>query len=83
MKNQKKPDSKPAKKKAAKRVTAHHPQSLAIAAIAALATRVSELDRGLKAANQKLDYLLVRAAPLNREEWHPLVEQAEEALQKQ
>jgi hypothetical protein len=77
MKTHKKPPlkSKPAaKKKATKKATAHDPQSLALAAIAALRAE-------LKRANQKLDYLLVRAAPLNREEWHPLIEQAAQALE--
>jgi len=44
---------------------------------------LSDIQAQLKALNRKLDYLLVRAAPLNREEWHPLVEEAEEALEKQ
>jgi hypothetical protein len=88
MANSKKPKSKPAaKKKAAKKAAAHHPQSLAIAAIATLATRVSELaaelQSELKAANQKLNYVLIALAPRNREEWHPMVEEAERALENE
>jgi hypothetical protein len=84
MANSKKPKSKPAaKKKAAKKATAHHPQSLPIAAIATLATRVSDVQSELKAANQKLNYVLVALAPRNREEWHPMVEEAERALENE
>lgn len=66
MKKQKKPPlkSKPAAKKKA----------------AAKTAASSDIQAQLKAINQKLDYLLVRAAPLNREEWHPLVEEAEKTL---
>lgn len=82
----KKPRSKPAAKKKAAATKAsrpsrghdalpHHESAL----IDGIAARVEELQAELKAANQKLDYLVGRAAPL--EGSHPIVEQAEQRIE--
>jgi hypothetical protein len=34
----------------------------------------------LEAINKKLDYLILYMAPANKKDWHPLVEEAERAL---
>jgi len=92
MKKQKKPlKSKPAAKKKAVRKPhplardsrSRLPEGYLDQLIVGIAAHVDEIAADLKAIHQKLDYLLVRAAPLNREEWHPLVEKAEQALEKQ
>jgi hypothetical protein len=95
MKKQKKPlQSKPAAKKKAASKAVRNPQLLAPGLAASLpnwvmfdsqlidgiAARVEELAAQLKRVDQKLDVLLVHAAPLKREDWHPLIVEAEKAL---
>jgi len=46
------------------------------------AVTLDDLQAELKAINQKLDYLVVRSAPMNREEWPPLIEEAERRFEE-